>query len=306
MWTRKSKLFNFSAFVVFVLAYAAAGYGAELIDRIVAVVGGEVITYRELEAFTDQFPQMSKEEALEIMIDDMLIEQEAKRQGINVTDVELEAAFQSHLAQLGLTEDKFAQMLSQQGMTMDQFKELLRGKIIKMRFVRGEIRGEIEVSEEEMLNYYRVHNEEFQKSPEMHLALIIVPIPSGADVQQEEQARKLAGEIYERAAAGEDFNELTARYSKGGGDIGWVAEDEMNEAFAKAVKGLKAGDVCEPFEGEKGLYILKVVEVRSAAVVPFEEVKEKIFEKLYEIKIQEHLDRLVARIKERTPIERKL
>jgi peptidyl-prolyl cis-trans isomerase SurA len=303
---QKNCRFNLCTAIFAVLAWATLSYGAELIDRIVAVVGGEVITYRELESFTDQFPQMSKEEALEMMIDDMLIEQEAKRQGINVTDVELESAFQTRLAQLGVTEEKFREMLAQQGMTVEQFRELLRGKLVKMRFVKMEIRGEIEVSEEEMLNYYRVHSEEFQKSPEVHLALIIIPIPNNADAQQIEQVRKLANEIYERARAGEDFNELIASYSKGGGDIGWVAEDEMNENFAKAIRGLKAGEVSEPFETERGLNILKVVEVRSAQAIPYEEAKEEIFEKLYDIKIQEHLDRLVARIKERTPIERKL
>lgn len=297
---------DFLCVIVLVLTWNTITYSAELIDRIVAIVGSEVITYRELEAFTDQFPQMSKEEALEIMIDDILIEQEAKNQGINVTEVELEAALQSRLAQLGVSEEKFKEMLAQQGMTVEQFREMLRGKLIKMRFVKMEIRGEIEVSEEEMLNYYRVHNEEFRKSPAIHLALIIIHLPTSLASQQAEQAVKLAREVYERARAGEDFYELITRYSKGGGDIGWVEEDELNEAFARAVKGLKAGDVSEPFETERGLNILKVVEVRDAEAIPFEEAKEAIFEKLYEIKIQEHLDGLVEKIKERTPIERKL
>ena len=150
------------------------------------------------------------------------------------------------------------------------------------------------------------------REEKIHLARILLPFPVRVDMEQREQIRQLANELYERIVAGEDFVEICNKYSRGGGndekcgDIGWMKLDGMVPAFRKAIEGLDTGDVTPPFETGRGMYILMIVERKRSDVIPFEEVKDRIYNRLYDLEVQEVLYKLVQEIKERTPIERKL
>jgi len=300
------------------LAAALSGGGmaatahAEVIDRIVAIVGGDVITLSDLDAFSAIYPDAPREKVLEILIEDMLVEQEAKRQGIAISDAEVEASVQSRMAQLGVSEEEFNKALGEQGMTMDQFRQNIREKLMKFKFVQQQVRGGIDVSDEEMLNYYRLHQQDFQSGERYHLAHIFLPFPLATDIEQQEKIRKLAGELYQRILKGESFAEIAKKYSRedrtaaNGGDMDWVNLGEMNSAFQKALEGKKVGDITPPFETDQGMHILKIIEAKEGEHLPFKEVKPKIYDYLYDQKIEEELLKLVSEIKERTPIERKL
>lgn len=309
-FTKSGLCFFLFASVLFLSGMALPGR-AEVIDRVVAVVGGDVVTLSDLDAFCAQFPDVPREKVLELLIEDMLVEQEAKRQGIHVTDAEVEASVQSRMAQLGVSEEEFNRLLVEQGLTLDQFKQNVREKLMKFKFVQQQVRGGIEVSDEEALNFYRLHQKEFQAGDKYHLAHILLPFPLSTDLEQQEKIRKLAAELRQRIVKGEDFAEIARKYSRGGnasggGDIDWLSLSDMNPSFQKALEGLKTGDVTAPFETDQGMHILKIIERKGAELVPFEDVKQKIYEYLYEQRMQEELLKLVAEIKDRTPIERKL
>lgn len=282
----------------------------EVIDRVVAVVGPDIVTLSELEEFSQQLPQMTKEEVLNVLIEDLLIEQEAKRIGITVSDAEVEASIQARMAQFNMSEQEFARTLVEQGMSIEEFKEKLRSRIMKMKFVQHEVRGGIDVSDEEVLNFYKLHQDDFRAGKEVHLAHIFLPFPLSEDVEQQEKVRKLAAELKQKIDGGTDFADLAKKYSRsnpdGGGDIGWLKYGDMNPAFVGAIKDLNPGQTTDPFESDTGVHILKIIEIKESEVVPFEQVKDRIADYLYDIKLQEQLNRLVDEIKERTPIEIKL
>lgn len=279
---------------------------AELVDRIVAVVGGEIITLSELKQFNAQSPDLEQEKVLELLIEDLLIEQEARRQGITISDAEVEASLQSQMAQLGVSEEEFGEMMKSEGVTIVQLKERIRSKLIKFKFVQQQIRGGIDLSEEEMLNFYKKNPDLFRAAAKAHLGHIFLPFPMSRNETQMGKARALAADLHKRISEGEDFGELSEQYSKGGGDLGWLRPDEMMPSFARAIKGLEAEEVSEPFETDQGVHLLKVIEFKESEVMSFEDVRDRIYAYLYDQRIQEELFRLVRDIKERTPIERKL
>ena len=290
---------------------------AEVVDRVVAVVGGEVITLRELDEFSEQFPDTPREKALELLIEDTLIGQEAKKQGITVTDSEVESSVQSRIAQLNVSEEEFKKMLQDQGLTMEQFKDKVRQRLMKFKFVEHQIRGQIEVSDEEILNYYRLHPEQFRAGEQIHLAHIFLPFPLANDPEQQEKVRKLAAELRDRIVRGEDFVEIAKKYSQLRRmtqegkeevvwDIGWLKEDDMDSKLRAATAALAPGSVSMAFETDKGLHILKVMERKGAEIMPLAQVKQNIYDRVYDQKIQEELYKILQDIKDRTPIERKL
>lgn len=294
-----------------ILLIPAVSRSGELIDRVVATVGKDVITLSELIEFNAQFSDLSKEDALEALIDDILVEQEARRVGIEISDAEVEANIQTRMAQLSVSETEFNALLAEQGLTPQAYRERVRAKIMKFKFVQGQMRGGIDISDEDVLNYYRTHPDEFVVESEIRIAYLFLPFPLSGDVAQMDKIRTLANELRARIEKGEDFAALVKQYSKGpaiedGGDMGWVNIEDLNFNFRAALTQTTVGFVTDAFETDNGMNILKVTEVKNAQTVPFDQVKDAIFQRIYEIKIQDEMTRMVREIKQRTPIERKL
>ncbi|MDF2940171.1 MAG: parvulin-like peptidyl-prolyl isomerase [Gammaproteobacteria bacterium] len=69
--------------------------------------------------------------------------------------------------------------------------------------------------------------------------------------------------------AGASFSKLAEENSedpisaKAGGDMGWQDPTQLNPAFAKAISSTPVGKVSQPFETEKGWYIIQVVDKRK-------------------------------------------
>lgn len=312
--TSKLKLNGaFWAVLICAIFISAPGYadGRELVDRVVAVVGGEVITLSEVNEIAANAPDMPAEKVLETLIDEKLIEIEARKKGVEATDSEVEAAIERHIEEMGVSKNEFEALLQQGGLSMDEYRKKVRNDLIKVKFVKSNIQGDVTVTDEDALNYYRRHQEDFRAGEEIHLEHIFLPFPMEADEEQRAQVRALAQKVRAKAMAGEDFTALAKTYSKGGdassgGDLGWVVPKDLVPAFAEAVKDLKSGQVSEVVELEGGCHLLFAVDRKTAEFMPFEDVKEKIQQYLYSVKIAEQLDKLVSDLKQEIPIERLL
>jgi parvulin-like peptidyl-prolyl isomerase len=100
----------------------------------------------------------------------------------------------------------------------------------------------------------------------------------------EEAARKqkVANDIRERALAGEDFGVLAMATSEGakakdGGDWGWIEPERvLRQELAKAVVGLKTGEISPIIETDGELYVAKVEGFQESAVAGFETVQAQV------------------------------
>ncbi|HEX4872992.1 MAG TPA: SurA N-terminal domain-containing protein [Nevskiaceae bacterium] len=96
----------------------------------------------------------------------------------------------------------------------------------------------------------------------------------GAD---KDAARARIEALAERLRKGESFETLAAAQSDDsgsktqGGDLGWIKRGMMVERFEEALFQLDNGQLSEPVETEFGWHLIRVDEIRPAAVRPFEE-----------------------------------
>ena len=94
--------------------------------------------------------------------------------------------------------------------------------------------------------------------------------------------RRLTGEAEEPAV---DFAEAARRWSEDasaadGGDIGWKTRGDLIPALAKAVFALAVGEISPVIETPLGLHLAQVVERRRGGLVPYELVRELLFQEL--------------------------
>jgi peptidyl-prolyl cis-trans isomerase SurA len=119
---------------------------AEVVDRIVAIVGDEIITLSDVKRVEGR----GKKEALNSLIREKLFQSEIERLEIKVTEDEMARAIQEVLYRNRITVDELKRELQGKGMTYDAYKVDLAREIQKMKFLGQVIYPRIKISEDEV------------------------------------------------------------------------------------------------------------------------------------------------------------
>lgn len=312
--------------VLLISAPAAAGVA----DRIVAVVNGEVITLSELHrAFApyaahieanykgpdkEAFLKQGEAAFLQRMIDQILIEQEAKKPGVGIAavkDEEVMGMVKDMLAKNRLTMQDYLKKLAEEGKTLESAKQEIRGQMLRMRLLRREVQSRILVTDEEIGEYYDKHREDYEGREAVHIRQIFLPVPEGADSGARDRVRAEANQLRERILKGERFEVMAARYSRGpaaaeGGDIGFVERGIMMPEVEKTAFSLPVGEVSEVLETEAGFLLLVVVDKKGAGLKPLPVVRDEIKAKIEDEKVNKKYDEWMAELRKKSFIDIRL
>ena len=252
----------------------------QLVDGIAAIVNNEAITCSQLREETDaivqqlkasgmkRLPDMAalKARTLDALIDKAVELQEAKKQGITVSDEELAKAIADVEEQNGLPAGSLLDLLKQRGVDVDRYKKTLRDRLVISKLTNAEVRSRLQVSEEAMREYYRKYLEHPKPLREIRLASILVELPPDPTPEQVGKARQRIEAIRRRIEAGEDFARLATLESDApeaarGGDMGWFMPGSLPPRFA-AVFQLPKGAVSPVIRSPAGFHLLKVTDER--------------------------------------------
>jgi parvulin-like peptidyl-prolyl isomerase len=324
------KIYRKGLAVILAVLLISAPAAAELADRIVAVVNGEVITLSDLnrafEPYSDQieekykgpdkgaFLQKNREAFLQRLIDQMLIEQEAKKPGAGVADVkdeEVMGVIRDMLVKNQMTMPAYVKKLAEEGQTLEGVKKEIRGQMLRMRLLRREVQSRILVTDEEIGEYYDKHRQEYEGREAVHIRLIFLPAPRGADRAARDGVGAEANRLRERILKGERFEVIAARYSKGpaaaeGGDIGFVERGVMMPEVEKAAFDLPVGEVSGVIDTEEGFQLLTVVDRKGAGLKPLSVVRDEIKSKIEDEKVAKKYDEWMDGIRKKSFIDVRL
>jgi peptidyl-prolyl cis-trans isomerase SurA len=252
---------------------------AETLDRIVAVVNGDIILYSELQEQVRQLTKMSPDlkmddpsrrnqierEVLQELVRSRLADQEIRRLKIVVTPRELDEAVAAIRQENHFTEAQFDYVIQQQGQTRDQFRQGIKKEMERSRLIERVLKSKTIITPEQVDAYLK--SEESAMSEKRRLAILFLPYPEGANTQKTEEVDKQARDIMNRLKGGADFSQLARQYSKGpaasdGGDLGYIATDELSPQIETATRGLKPGETTDALKTPTGYFILKVMDIR--------------------------------------------
>jgi len=198
-----------------------------------------------------------------------------------------------------MSDAEFRAQLQASGMSYDELRKRARLDIGKAMMIEEEVRAKIDVPDAEIKAYYDAHKEDFTITKErFKLAQILIALPSNPTAAQVSAAQKKADMIRARAAKGADFGDLARVYSddeskSNGGELGWFAPGDINDAILAGVKPLKPGEVSAPIRTSHGIHIVKLEEHEVPGVVPLSEVKAQIRAQLTDQQTSEQLEKWV-------------
>ena len=310
--------------VIFLTVSLSASVYAEIVDRIVAFVNDEVITLFELNSAFETYRKRIEESyrgpdkakviteakvtVLNRLIDNNLMEQEAKKAGIVVKDEEVMETIKGILDRRNIKIEDFAKTLVREGSSFDAYKKEIRDQMTRMRLIRRELRPKVMVSEDEIGEYYRKHREDYEGREAVRIKQIFIPFPKECDLEMKAKLKADAEMIRAQINTVESFDLIAAAYSTGlvGSDTGFVERGLMLPPVEEVAFRLGKDEISDLIESSMGFHIIMVVDRRGGGIKPLESVREEIREKIEEEKMDKKYVEWMGELREKSHVEIKL
>ena len=258
---------------------------AGLTDSVAALVNGEQVTVDELAArlhiATRQFDEAStidqytlnrlRENALQALINERLIMQQAVKQQVTVSEEEIQQQITK------LLEDSHAPdietVLEEQGSSYEQWEKNQRDKLLLEKLVELNMSSMIDVLEEEVRQDYEQNKEKYDHAAQVRASQILTYDES------------LAQQALQELQNGVDFVQVARKYSESqdadaGGDLGYFEQGVMPPEFDEVIFSLNLGEISPIVKTSYGYQIFTLTERRDASRMSFEEAKSQIEERL--------------------------
>lgn len=264
-------------------------YSAELIDKIVAVVNGEILTERQLEQ--ERFLNQGKWE-IENMIDSCLFKQEAKKEGITVSSEVVEEYLSKIKANFSETE--FELILREGKLPLAEYRGWLEGMFLQQILInqkRMQISEKIKVEEEELEEFYQklkqylqgeregeeeikqfcyYYEEELKDIGKIKIALIVMP---------DKDSISTAENIFQLSKERVDFSILAREFSQGpnaeqGGELGPLRLKDLAPFLREVISFMRIGEIRLIKEGNL-FYIIQLKDRKELLFAQYETIIEE-------------------------------
>ncbi len=256
---------------------------AQTLDRIVAVVGDEMILESELNAQVQFFVMSNKldpnakgvrDQVLQSMISEKLIVEKAIEDSVVVSEDEvtqqLEQVIQQRITQAG-SEAKLEELY---GMPISrikrEFRDEMRKNLLAQRLQQQRF-GSTPISRREVEEFYATYKDSLGDVPE-EVELAHIFIRPKFDPVAKAEARTKMQLLIDSIKAGVKFEDLAKRHSQDpgsavqGGDLGFVRRGFFVKEFETAAFSLKEQELSGIVETDFGVHVIQLLERRGDAV----------------------------------------
>ena len=255
----------------------------EIIDRVVASVGGEIVLLSEVE---EQYALMEAQEGTlpenircgimdQVMAQKLLVNQ-AKLDSIEITDDEVEAQLSARIENiLAYMNGDTKQFEQYYGQTISEVKEAfrsdLRDQILAER-MRGNIVSSITITPREVKQFFASIPKD--SLPYFNSEVEIAEIVFKPEINEEEKAKAIAEleDLKKQIEEGADFAELAAKHSDDfasariGGDLGWTKRGKFVQEFEAEAYKLDPGEMSPVFQSQFGFHVLQLMGRRGNSI----------------------------------------
>jgi peptidyl-prolyl cis-trans isomerase SurA len=319
-------------FVAVTLACLVAGaVRAEILEQILVKVNGDIITKTELEqrqlAVLRQRQQLASNPDTEELkraiaeitpqvivdaVDELLLVQRGRELGYKLGDEQFKGVIENIKKENRMeSEEQFQAALKQEGLTMADLRKSIERQMMISRVQQTDVLGKVGVSDEEAERHYKEHPDEFTSQPSITLREILVTVPGDGktlNVGVDEEAQAKAEAARARILAGEPFDKVAADVSDApskanGGLVGPINKGELAPALVDALVSVKVGNISPVLRTQRGYQILKLESMTDSTVLPYDQVKEQIGDKIFDRKRRGELETYLKKLRAQAIIE---
>ena len=284
------------------------------LDKVVAIVNDDIVLESEfkqrIQIIRDQLNSRNQRippdnilapQVMDRLVLDNLMLQIAEKQGLKVTDRQLNDAINNIASRNGMSLAQFRQALIAEGQDYAAAREQIRREMLIAQVQQNNVSRRIRVSDQEIKNFLK-SDAALANQSELLLSIILTPIPEQASAEQIQAAETKANAIYQTLLNNADFAQRAIATSSApnalnGGDLGWRKTTELPEALAAVIADMKPGDISKPIKAASGFYITQLRDKRGGMVQLVNQTKVRhILLKPSEIRSPAQTQRLIERL----------
>jgi peptidyl-prolyl cis-trans isomerase SurA len=243
-------------------------HGELVINAIVASVDDKPITLSDLSArlspprkltLSEAAKDPEAQKALDQMINEKLLEEEAKTKRVTVNDLEVEDYINEVAQRNGLSRGQFNEALAKEGKSLASYKQDIRMEIMKAKIVSTISRGGVSTTETEVDEYISEH-------PELHPTTASVKLHRmtiSKTGRSAEEVEVRIQQIKEALQKGDSFGNVAARLADMGQNpdstlLGVIAQSDLSPDIQSTIEGVPNGQHSNPLETETEVQIFLV------------------------------------------------
>ncbi len=240
------------------------------------------------------------------MIDQALMVQRARDMNISV-ESDLAKRLDQVRQQNGLaTLDDLKKGVEASGLTWEAYKTTIRNDLLQKELVRREVGSHVDISADEVKQYYEAHLQEYTLPERVVLSEISLST-EGKTPDEFPAVRSKAEGLRSSVLNGDDFSRVARLYSQGstakdGGDLGTFKKGDLSPQLEAVVFQMTKGQISDVIQTRTGFEILKVDDHFPAGVQPMEKVEPDIRNAIHALKMQPRLRDYLAELREQSYI----
>lgn len=305
--------------ILTILAINLSGFAysapAELIEKIYAVVNGELITYSELKLAENEMSRVlrqqyqdneellkqnleeMKKNLLERLIEQKMILSVAKERNYDV-EPEIEIILKDIKKQNNIgSDEELKQAIEAQGMDYTKWRQQLKETSMQHRLIREEIGYKIKIDNSQIMEYYKQNMKDYTKPMEFSINCIYLDKAQALnDEVLAEKRQTIDGELLNNP-----FVETAKKYSQLPGTennyyLGRYKAGELNAKIEEAASKLDKEKYSSWIETDTGWYIIQLLERKEPELMEYKTVRSEIEETLMaqeqNVKLKDYVEQL--------------
>ncbi|MDD5644687.1 MAG: SurA N-terminal domain-containing protein [bacterium] len=317
----KGKVANsICAFIICAVCFMfPAGAYAFVFDKIIAVVNDDVVTAssinRLIKPLYEQYRNIysgeelnkkllaAQRDALDVMIDNKLLYQEALKYKVEVDKEEIDRKTNEVKARFS-SEQEFIDALESDGITVEQYRQDIREQIMIMKVVGYFVTSRVVVTPVDVKNYYEEHKDQFFVKEMVKFDLITVK-DSG-----EMPALEKTNEIVGFLEKGDTLSEVKNRFKDDKfvnikEDMGFYGRGQLLKDIEENAFSLQVGEFSGPFVIEDEFYVVMLTDRITEGTTPLSEVFQSIENKLTYDKVRDKKAEFIKELRDKAYISYK-
>jgi len=269
--------------------------------QVVAVANGSPITELDIAqrsklmaASTHKTP--TRQEVLQDLIDDRIKIAKAKTYGIDVTDADVDNAFQTMASRQHLSPQQFSEVLMRSGIYAQTLKARLRAELAWNQLIRGKFAASLEVNDVDVTRAMMESHETTTGVGYIYtLYPVIVLAPRGsaegflkAKLQEAEDLRKRFTSCPQGLAMARGMRDVAVR------EPVTRSSADLPDQFRQLLGSMQLGQLTTPEPTSQGLQMFALCSKReSSSDTPAKkQAREQIFAKRFEIESKKYLEEI--------------
>ena len=255
-------------------------------EEVLATVNGKEITQADLANRLETFRNTDaetlntiKQEILDQLITDILLEEFIDRQGLVVAPEEIEREVNQVRSNITSNQKDSGQslekVLASIGSNMSEFKRSIKHSLALEKYFYNKL-------DDKTLEKYFDGNKSLFNGESVKVCHILIDTRNMKTQEELSHALEQIKSIRKEIDIGAAFDEMANKYSncpsaQNGGDLGFIQrKGNLARSFSDTAFSLRIGQVSEPVQTEYGYHLIKVTEKKEGAHVKFGDVKQKV------------------------------